>query len=430
MKGRTIIFSIHQPRFSIYKLFDSLVLLSLGEVVYHGPGPDSLTFFKTLGYHCEEHNNPPDFFLDVINGDPNAVTSDVEQILSSTDMEKPSGHEGKYMIEKSEEVHTKLVEAFKKSPWAQTLRKELDPILQTHNMNVQNGTVKRLPPIQYATNPLTQFLYCSQRTLRNLMRNPAVSVLQVMTMVIFAVVVGAIYWQIDNSCASGLQNRTGAFFFIIMNMVFGNLSAVELFIKNRAIFLHENVSGFYRVSSYFLSTVICDVLPMRFLPTLGFASVVYFMIGLTNSFDKFCIFFLGLFLVSLSASAISFCISALVRIFAVANLLIAMAYVVMMVFSGLLVNLDSVPDFLEWIKYFSIFRYSLQGLSLNELKDMTFVPGSDGKNCTSGNEYLNYQGIDYDSNWDLWANYVAMSVIAVGFLTLAYLRLHFMNKLR
>jgi len=25
------------------------------------------------GYECEEHNNPPDFFLDVINGDSTAV---------------------------------------------------------------------------------------------------------------------------------------------------------------------------------------------------------------------------------------------------------------------------------------------------------------------------------------------------------------------
>lgn len=27
------------------------------------------------GYICEEHNNPPDFFLDVINGDSTAVSS-------------------------------------------------------------------------------------------------------------------------------------------------------------------------------------------------------------------------------------------------------------------------------------------------------------------------------------------------------------------
>ena len=46
---------------------------------------------------------------------------------------------------------------------------------------------------------------------------------------------------------------------------------------------------------------------------------------------KFFIFALGLFLVSLAASSIAFFFSAVVRIFAVANLLIAMAFVVMMV---------------------------------------------------------------------------------------------------
>ena len=34
-----------------------------------------------------------------------------------------------------------------------------------------------------------------------------------------------------------LHFRVGAFFFIVMNQVFGNLSAVELFIKERAIFM-------------------------------------------------------------------------------------------------------------------------------------------------------------------------------------------------
>lgn len=60
-----------------------------------------------------------------------------------------------------------------------SLKSTLDPILQNHSESVKNGMVRRLPPVQYATNPLTQFLYCSQRTLRNLIRNPAVSVLQV-----------------------------------------------------------------------------------------------------------------------------------------------------------------------------------------------------------------------------------------------------------
>ncbi len=48
-KGKTVIFSIHQPRYSIFKLFDNLILLSQGECVYHGQSSQALDYFQTLG---------------------------------------------------------------------------------------------------------------------------------------------------------------------------------------------------------------------------------------------------------------------------------------------------------------------------------------------------------------------------------------------
>jgi ATP-binding cassette subfamily G (WHITE) protein 2 len=46
----------------------------MGEMVYHGPSNEALTHFSDLGFICEEHNNPPDFFLDVLNGGVLPVT--------------------------------------------------------------------------------------------------------------------------------------------------------------------------------------------------------------------------------------------------------------------------------------------------------------------------------------------------------------------
>ena len=66
LKGHTIILSIHQPRYSIFKLFDSITLLSKGDMVYHGPANRALDYFTAHGYECEEHDNPADFFLDII----------------------------------------------------------------------------------------------------------------------------------------------------------------------------------------------------------------------------------------------------------------------------------------------------------------------------------------------------------------------------
>ena len=71
-------------------------------------------------------------------------------------------------------------------------------------------------------------------------------------MIVLAALVGVIYFQLDDDYA-GFQNRLqivfcsthtlvfcriGAFFFIAMNIVFGNLSAVELFIRERALFMY------------------------------------------------------------------------------------------------------------------------------------------------------------------------------------------------
>jgi len=50
-KGRTIILSIHQPRYSIFRLFDTLTLLSLGHLVYHGPLDKALPYFETLSQY-------------------------------------------------------------------------------------------------------------------------------------------------------------------------------------------------------------------------------------------------------------------------------------------------------------------------------------------------------------------------------------------
>ena len=41
--------SIHQPRYAIFKLFDTLTLLSEGNLVYHGPPTQSIDHFGRLG---------------------------------------------------------------------------------------------------------------------------------------------------------------------------------------------------------------------------------------------------------------------------------------------------------------------------------------------------------------------------------------------
>lgn len=44
-----MIFSLHQPRFTIFKLFDRLTLLGAGHTVFHSQASEALPFFESLG---------------------------------------------------------------------------------------------------------------------------------------------------------------------------------------------------------------------------------------------------------------------------------------------------------------------------------------------------------------------------------------------
>lgn len=47
-EGKTVVCSIHQPRSSIFAMFDDLLLLSEGEIVYSGPAEGVISHFESL----------------------------------------------------------------------------------------------------------------------------------------------------------------------------------------------------------------------------------------------------------------------------------------------------------------------------------------------------------------------------------------------
>jgi ABC-type multidrug transport system ATPase subunit len=67
--SRTVIATIHQPRSSIYSMFDYLMLLSEGRTMYYGRASEAVGYFSALGYICPSTFNPADFFIDFLSRD-------------------------------------------------------------------------------------------------------------------------------------------------------------------------------------------------------------------------------------------------------------------------------------------------------------------------------------------------------------------------
>lgn len=409
--GRTIILSIHQPRYSIYRLFDNLTLLVNGKQVYQGPAPEALEYFAGIGYTCEPHNNPADFFLDVINGDSTAVA------LSNMD-----NNNAEALSSSTRAIEEKLVEEYRTCSYYKHTKAELEKIASG-----RQSTTVRSRTITYNTSFFTQFRWVLHRTFWNLLLNPQTSIAQVMVTAFLALIVGGLFFNAAFD-QTGIQNRFGALFFVSVNQCFSSLSSAELFITERKLFIHEYISGYYRVSVYFLSKVLADIISLRTIPAIVFTCIIYFMIGLKEAVDAVFLFMFTVALVAYTATSMSLAISADQTVVAIANLYMTISFVFMMIFAGLLVNLPSIADWLVWLKYLSIPRYGFAALQINEFVGLTFCQTINGTSfCQKGEEVLEEQGVDY-STWGLWQNHVALAVMNVIFLTIAYLKLRFIKK--
>ncbi|KAG7032987.1 ABC transporter G family member 28 [Cucurbita argyrosperma subsp. argyrosperma] len=69
---------LDEPTYTLFKMFDDLVLLAKGGfTVYHGPAKRVEEYFAGLGINVPERVNPPDHFIDILEGivTPNADVS-------------------------------------------------------------------------------------------------------------------------------------------------------------------------------------------------------------------------------------------------------------------------------------------------------------------------------------------------------------------
>jgi len=68
--GMTSIMVIHQPRYSLFTLFDDVLLLGKGgRTVYLGCSGGAKGYFQSQGFEMAANENPADWFMDVISGE-------------------------------------------------------------------------------------------------------------------------------------------------------------------------------------------------------------------------------------------------------------------------------------------------------------------------------------------------------------------------
>lgn len=260
-----------------------------------------------------------------------------------------------------------LVSSYSTSDVAKSVHDEIAVAVQ--NANAANGSTDPNPesngvPVThtmkgYARVSLArQFLILSQRTWRNLYRNPMLMLTHYAIAILLAVLSGFLFYGLTDDI-KGFQNRLGLFFFILALFGFSTLTSLTVFSSERLLFVRERANGYYAPITYFAAKVVFDIVPLRLIPPIIMGVIVYPMVGLIPAWPEFFKFVLILVLFNLAAACICLFIGIVFRDGGVANLIGSLVMLFSLLFAGLLLNHDAIPKSALWLQSVSLFLHSV-----------------------------------------------------------------------
>lgn len=268
---------------------------------------------------------------------------------------------------------------------------------------------------------LRQFIILSQRTWKNLYRNPMLMLTHYAIAIILAVFSGYLFYGLTDDIP-GFQNRLGLFFFLLALFGFSTLTSLNVFASERLLFVRERANGYYSPATYFAAKVLFDIVPLRIIPPILMGSIIYPMTGLVADGEHFFRFMMVLVLFNLAAAAICLFIGIICKDGGVANLIGSLVMLFSLLFAGFLLNHDATPKGALWLQTFSIFHYGFESLIVNEVLELTLVDKKYGLDITvPGAAILSSFGFQ---NGELWADIRNLGIFAAAFIVLAYGAMH------
>lgn len=409
--GHTIICTIHQPSSEIFALFDKLHLLAKGNVVYHGEASKSIEYFAQMGDPCPTYSNPADHFMKVLQAHTDADMVRVQRYIdaqakkSSDTSNNSSDSHNNHDEHKLEEKHSSSkIEVESRAPFYK-----------------QFGELTKRGWITQIRNPLAFQARMGQN-------------------IVMSLLVGLVYLQLGHHQVN-IGDRIGALFFVGIGQIMSALNGVLLtFPLERALLVREYSNGMYSVPSYYLGKMVSTIPFDIFFPIL-FSCISYFMVGFQGTAEQFFLFLLAIVMTGLTAGSMGLALGCMFPNAEVAVSLAPVVIIPFMLFAGFYVDLDSVPVWLSWIQYISIFKWSLQALLVNEFFHAKFdcapdefisvqTPEGTIQVCpvTDGKQVIATQGFETKDFSDYWIPIAVMAGLFVFFRIAALSLLTYQTK--
>lgn len=403
----TVMISLLQPPPETYNLFDDIILLSEGYIVYHGPREDILEFFESVGFRCPERKGVADF---------------LQEVTSRKDQQQ-------YWCHNHEDYHyvsvPEFVQHFKTFHVGQKLQKELQVPYDKSKTHPAALTTQK-----YGLSSWESLKAVLSREWLLMKRNSFLYIFKFFQLFVLAVLTMTVFFRTKMPSGKFSDNGKfmGALATSLITIMFIGITEMNMTIKKLQVFYKQRDYLFFPGWTFGVATIILKI-PFSFLDSFMWTTVTYYVMGFAPAAGRFFSQFLAYFLTHQMAVALFRLLGAILKTMVVANTFGMFAMLLIFLFAGILLPRQDIKHWWIWAYWSSPMTYSNNAISVNEFLATRWAMPNNEANIvapTIGKAILKYKGY-FGGQWGYWLSIGAMIGYTILFNILFLCALTFLS---
>ncbi|KAE8705118.1 Pleiotropic drug resistance protein 3 [Hibiscus syriacus] len=398
----TAVISLLQPAPETYDLFDDIILLSDGQIVYQGPREHVLSFFEYMGFKCPERKGVADF-LQEVRFDPFSFGTKVSLLSHLTRL---------CSLQVTSRKDQKQYWVRKDQPYRFVTAKEFSEAFQSFHVGMKLGDELGVPYAKTKSHPaaLTTRKYgvgkkellkaCVSREYLLMKRNSFVYIFKFIQLTVMAFITMTLFLRTemrhDSIVGGGIY--MGALFFGLVTIMFNGMSEISMTIAKLPVFYKQRDLLFYPSWAYALPAWILKI-PISFAEVSIWVFLTYYVIGFDPNVERMFKQYLILVLVNQMASGLFRFIAAAGRNMVVANTFGAFALLILFALGGFVLSREDIKKWWIWGYWISPMMYGQNALMVNEFLGNQWRRVLPGSNESLGITVLKSRGFFHDPDW-------------------------------
>lgn len=391
----TALVALLQPAPETFDLFDDVMLMAEGKVVYHGPRGQALQFFEECGFKCPERKGAADFLQEVLSW------KDQPQYWAQPD------------IPYSYMTVDQFCSRFKRSQWGKKQQGDLSIPNDKSKFNV-NALSFHI----YALRKWELFKACMDREILLIKRNAFVYVFKTTQLLIIAFLTMTVFLRTRMSVdLVGANYYMGVLFYTLVRLMTNGISELALTISRLPVFYKQRDFYLYPAWAFSIPASMLKI-PFALIESFLWTATTYYVIGYDPQVSRFFKQFILLFALHQASSTLCRFVASIFQTLVVATSSAFLILVLTFLFGGYIIPRTELPSWLKWGFWISPMSYGEIGISVNEFLAPRWQKVSMG-NTTLGHAILQTHGFDFKSYmyWvSLGALFGFMVVFDIGFV--------------